>query len=111
MHPDEIKELVPKVKYIMENLPIPFLKFTWKGQENVQFPIDSEVEIGSTYHDSHEYDAEEFFAFDSVKGFTQYHNALRYISDSYESKNITEAEYNYGIQYVKNNREKYLHIQ
>ena len=55
-------------KYIMENLPIPFLNVMWEGQP-MRYPIEADAEVGLTYKDVVEFDKEELETFNSLKGY------------------------------------------
>lgn len=109
VHPDEIYEVAPKVKYIMENLPIPFLQIEWEGKL-VQYPITSDIEIGESYEDVFEYNKEEFSKFKTVHGFTEYKKAEKYIIDSFECNYITEEEKDKKLKELEANVESYYKL-
>lgn len=109
VHSDEIHEVAPKVKYIMENLPIPFLQIEWEGKI-VQYPITSDIEIGESYEDVFEYNKEEFSKFKTVHGFTEYKKAEKYIIDSFECGYITEEEKNKKLKELEADIESYYKL-
>lgn len=100
MPPEEIEEVVTVSKYLMENLPIDFLMMEWEG-EQVRYPVKADAEIGTTYKDVVEWDAELFKEFNSVKGYTQYFKDLAKFDDYKESSIITPEQKAEGIAVVE----------
>ncbi|WBF82205.1 DNA polymerase I [Mammaliicoccus virus vB_MscM-PMS2] len=105
----EIENVVKVSRHIMENLPFDFLKLDWNG-EKVQFPITSDAEIGLTYNDVVEYDADEFKTFNSVKGYTKYHGDLNKVQHTYETKLISEEQKDQLQDKIKSQKELYQKI-
>lgn len=103
---EEIDNIIKISKYIMENLPFDFLKIQWEGKE-VPFPVKADAEVGLTYNDVVEYDSEEFKTFNSVKGYSDYHNALDKIQHTFETGLITEEQRDQIQEKVKSQKEIY----
>ena len=106
---DEIPILVPVCKKIMENLPIDFLKIEWEG-EIIQFPIEADFEVGLNYNDMVDLDLDELATFNSVKGYTDYHMALKNIKNYMDSGNITKEEYDACIAEIERQLPSYQSI-
>lgn len=104
--PEEVSIMYKVVKTIMENLPFDFLKVEYKG-ENIQYPIASDAEIGFNYNDAVGYDEEEVKEFKTLKGYINYHLSLQKLKDYFESKKITEEQYQEAIKQVE--EQKYLY--
>lgn len=79
-HPSEIHEMAKITKFIMENLPIPFLTMEWKG-EPLKYPIVADLEIGENYNDLVDYDYEEMITFKSLKGYVKFHKDQSKLGD------------------------------
>ena len=103
---EEIDNIIKISKYIMENLPFDFLKIQWEGKE-VPFPVKADAEVGLTYNDVVEYDSEEFKTFNSVKGYSDYYNALNKIQHTFETGLITEEQRDQIQEKVKSQKEIY----
>lgn len=97
------------VKYIMENLPIDFLKYNHNGEE-ILYPVDTDVEIGFNYNDLIDFDLEQFKEFNSAKGYIKYHRDIRKANDHLDSKVITQEQYDKVIEQIENNYENYKNI-
>lgn len=86
---------VPKVaaiaEYIMEHLPVPYLKFNFKGKD-ILFPMEAEPEVGGTYGYEFGYNEEDFTSFKSIKGYAKYYKGVKLINDKFDSKLITPEE-------------------
>lgn len=106
MHPDEIEEITQITKLIMENLPIDFLNFEWKGQV-LRYPITADVEIGSSYKDLVDYDPELFKQFRTAKGYINYLKDKATLQDYFESKKINEEQLEEGIRIIDSQLEAY----
>lgn len=109
MHPDEIMEITEVTKLIMENLPVDFLNFTWKGQE-MRYPITADVEIGSSYKDLVDYDPELFQQFRTAKGYIKYLKDQSVLEDHRESGSITPEQYDEGIEIIESQLEAYKQL-
>lgn len=110
VHPDEITELTKVVKHIMENLPLDFLTIEWEGKK-LKYPIEADVELGSTYGDIYPYDPEEFHSFKSTRGFTEYKKLEGYVEDSYDSNYISEEEHDNLIEQVEQRKKYYQEME
>jgi len=106
IHPDEIEEITEITKLIMENLPVDFLNFEWKGQQ-IRYPITADVEIGSSYKDLVDYDPELFKQFNSAKGYIKYLKDKSVLEDHFVSGKLTEEQYEEGIRIVDSQLEAY----
>lgn len=106
MPPEEVVEVTTVAKFIMENLPIDFLNIEWKG-ETIRYPIKADAEIGTSYKDVVEFDAELFKQFNSVQGYTKYFKDLGKFEDYAASKLITQEQMIEGQTIVKNQIETY----
>lgn len=107
--PEEVKIMAKVVKQIMENLPFDFLKVD-HNNEVIQYPVESDAEIGFNYNDAVEYDEKEIAKFNSYKGYIKYNLALQKISDYMESGKLTDEQYNSAIKQVKEQKELYQQI-
>ena len=106
MHPDEIEEITEITKLIMENLPVDFLNFEWKGQQ-MRYPITADVEIGSSYKDLVDYDPEEYKNFNSAHGYIRYYKDLATVQDNYESGVLTEEQYKEAVGIIESQENVY----
>lgn len=106
---DEIALMADTCKFIMENLPIPFLTIDWKG-EKLRYPIGADVEIGVNYNDMADYDAELFASFATTKGYAKYHKDMGTFSDYEESGLITEEQRDEGVKAVTSALDSYKKI-
>lgn len=94
MYPTEFYQLSHVAKYIMENLPISFLKCSNKefnlaqadipkqyqlDNEHFKFPFTSEISIGLTYADDLDFEEEEYQEFG--KNINKYLSYLREVSE------------------------------
>lgn len=103
---EEIDNVIKVSKYIMENLPYNFLKTEYKG-EIIQFPIVGDAEVGLTYNDVVEYNSEDFLTFNSVKGYSDYYNALNKIQHTFETGLISEEQKDQLQDKIKSQKELY----
>lgn len=103
---EEIDNVIKVSKYIMENLPYDFLKTEYKG-EIIQFPIVGDAEVGLTYNDVVEYNSEDFLTFNSVKGYSDYYNALNKIQHTFETGLISEEQKDQLQDKIKSQKELY----
>ena len=87
-HPDEVDRIAYLVKYVMENMEIPFLfTMSQKGfnvpdkyklpNGNFRFPLRAELEIGTSYGTMTDYDPQEM---------KKYPTAYDYAKDSWDKK-------------------------
>ena len=104
--PEEIALVASVVKFLMSNLPIPFLQIEWNGQM-VQYPIDAETEIGVNYKDAVGFDEEDFKTFKSIKGYADYHKALAKFEDYADSKVITKEQMEEGQAAIRASKVAY----
>lgn len=104
--PEEIATVASVVKFLMANLPIPFLQIEWKGKM-VQYPIDAETEIGVNYKDAVGFDEEDFKTFKSIKGYADYHKALAKFEDYADSKVITKEQMEEGQAAIRASKAAY----
>lgn len=110
VHPEEIAEMTKVVKHIMENLPIDFLELEWEG-ETIKYPIEVDVEVGSTYGDIFPYDPEEFHSFKTTRGFTEYKKLEAYVEDSFDSKYIDRETYESLLKQVESRKPIYQEME
>lgn len=103
---EEVVEMANVMKIVMENLPIEFLRMTWNGQL-VQYPIAADVEVGMNYKDAVGFDQEELGTFKSVKGYCKYHNDLSKLEDYFDSKALTEEQYEEAVAQIEAGRQAY----
>lgn len=103
---EEIDNVIKVSKYIMENLPYDFLKIQWEGKE-VPFPVKADAEVGLSYNDVVEYDSEDFLSFNSVKGYSDYYNALNKIQHTFETGLISEEQKDQLQDKIKSQKELY----
>ncbi|AMB18699.1 DNA polymerase [Bacillus phage Eldridge] len=89
--PEEVHTMAKVAKYVMENLPIPWLYIDWKG-ERMRFPIVADAEIGVNYNDMVDYDLEEMNTFNSVAGYCKFKLDLKKVKNYRESKVIDEEK-------------------
>ncbi|QEG13719.1 putative ssDNA binding domain protein [Bacillus phage vB_BspM_MarvelLand] len=104
--PEEIHIMAKAARHIMENLPIDWLFIDWKG-EKIRYPIEADVEIGVTYNDMVEYDADDLNTFQTVENYCKYHSTLSKIKDYSDSKVITEEKYEELVEAVKASKQQY----
>lgn len=107
--PEEVNTMYKVVKTIMENLPFDFLKVKYK-ENFIQYPVDSDAEIGFNYNDAVEYDEEEAKNFKSFKGYIDYYLTLDKLKNYYESKKLTEEQYEQAIKQVEEQKHLYQNI-
>lgn len=88
---EDVDKAATIAKYIMEHLPVDMLNIVHNG-EKVYFPMEAEVDVGSTYAYEFSYDKDDFYSFKSTKGFTEYYKAFKLIDDKKEAKIITKEE-------------------
>lgn len=105
----ELKLVYAIAKGVMENLPISWLKTTHKGKP-IRFPITAEAEIGVTYNDMVDYDAEEIAKFKTARGFAKYWVAYNSIKDYLESGVITEEQYKEACAITESKKSKFIQI-
>lgn len=106
---EEIAEVASVAKFIMENLPIDFLMIPWEGK-TIRFPVTADAEIGTSYKDVVDFDAELFKQFKSVYGYTKYHKDLGKFDDYEASKLITAEQRDEGQAMIEANLESYKNI-
>lgn len=106
---EEVKTMAKVVKIIMDNLPFDFLKVEHNG-EIIQYPIDSDAEIGFNYNDAVGYDEKEIDTFNSLQGYIKYGLDLAKVKDYYESKKLTEEQYQQAKEQVESQKELYQNI-
>lgn len=106
---EEVKTITKVVKIIMENLPFDFLKIKYNG-ELIQYPIVADAEVGFNYNDAVEYDAEEVETFNCLNGYIKYKLDMSKISDYFESKKLTEEQYQQAKDQVEAQKELYQNI-
>ncbi|USL89322.1 DNA polymerase [Bacillus phage vB_BceH_LY2] len=107
--PEEIKLMAYIGKYVMENLPIDWLFIDWKG-ERIRFPVTADVEIGTTYNDMVDYDADELDTFASTKGYCKYLSDLKNVKNYKNSGAITEEKYEELKATIENNKATYQQV-
>lgn len=100
---EEIDIMAKAVPYIMNNLPIDFLKIDWKGKI-VNYPVGTEAEIGENYNDMIEYNEDEFHSFKSVKGYVQYNYALEDVQNHFDNDMITQEQYDQAKSLVESKK-------
>ena len=105
-HPDEIHDMAKVVKFIMENLPIPFLTMEWQGQP-LKYPIVADLEIGENYNDLVDYDYEEIIEFNSLKGYVKFHKDQAKLGDYADTGLIDKEQAEQGIEQIKASRDAY----
>lgn len=99
--PDEECPEVPQtVKYIMTHLPFKWLYSDFHGK-TIRYPIDAEMDIGNNYNDMVEYNPDEVAAFGTIDNFIKYYQILGQLSDRFESKALTEEEYQAAVKKVE----------
>lgn len=103
---EEVAEVVSVSKFIMENLPIDFLMVPWEG-ETIRFPVTADAEIGTSYKDVVDFDAELFAQFNSVEGYTTYHKDIGKFKDYEATGLITKEQRDEGIAMVESNLGSY----
>lgn len=99
-HPDEIHEMAKVTKFLMENLPIPFLTMEWKGQP-LKYPIVADLEIGENYNDLVDYDYEEIMTFSSLAGYVKYHKDQAKLGDYADTGLIPKEQAEQGIAQIQ----------
>jgi DNA polymerase I-like protein with 3'-5' exonuclease and polymerase domains len=104
--PDEVDEVIPACKTIMEQLPIPFLFVEWEGK-TIRYPIKADAEIGLTYNDMVDFDLDEIHKFTSLKGYCEYQRALNTLRDYRDCSKITDEQYNQAIQQIEQAKPSY----
>lgn len=109
MAPEEIERVSHAVKTIMENLPIDFLYIEWQG-ETIRFPIKADLEIGVNYNDMVDFDLDELKQFKTVKGYADYHWALKTVKNYKNSGKLDDAQYEACVQDIKNKIDTYKSI-
>ena len=106
---EEVKTMAKVVKIIMDNLPFDFLKVEHNG-EIIQYPIASDAEIGFNYNDAVDYDEKEIDTFNSLQGYIKYGLDLDKVKNYYESKKLTEEQYQQAKEQVESQKELYQNI-
>lgn len=107
--PEEVVEMAEASKFIMENLPIPFLKFEWRGDTRV-YPIEADAEVGINYKDVVPFDREEYVTFKSIGGYARYYKDLATLVDYRNSKELSVEQFEAATKEVKGNKHIYQNI-
>lgn len=104
--PEEIKQMAKIGVHVMENLPIDWLYIDWEG-ERVRFPVTADAEIGITYNDMVDYDAEDLSTFATVKGYCDYHMKKKHLKNCKNCGKLTEEKYEEFINLMEANKNAY----
>lgn len=109
VHPDEIKQVLYVVKYIMTHLPLSWL-FIEKDGKKIRYPIDAEMKIGFNYNDLVPYNPADFDTFKSPKGYIQYYLDQSKLDDKFDSGDISEDLLNQEKQLIIDKKADYQQI-
>lgn len=107
---DEVEEMARVMKFVMENLPAPFLFIEWNG-ETIRYPIVTDVEIGTNYNDAVGYDPDDFKTFQSVKGYVKYYLDQEKIQDYLNYEKIPEDKAEEALQKIQEAKPAYQKIR
>lgn len=103
---DDVDKAITASKYIMEHIPLPML-YIEHGGKQILFPMEASADIGATYGYEFEYEKEDFFSFNSTKGFTEYYKQVKLLEDKEDAKLITKDEYDLELKNLENRKSEY----
>lgn len=103
---DDVDKAITASKYIMEHIPLPML-YIEHGGKQILFPMEASADIGATYGYEFEYEKEDFFSFNSTKGFTEYYKQVKLLEDKEDAKLITKDEYDLELKNLENRKFEY----
>lgn len=103
---EDVDRAAAVAKYIMEHLPVEMLNIEHNG-EKIYFPMEAEVQVGATYAYEFDYDKEDFYSFNSTKGFTEYYKAIKLVEDRKEANITTQEEYDREMELIKGTKSHY----
>ena len=73
----------------------------------MRYPIEADAEVGLTYKDVVEFDKEELETFNSLKGYCKYQKDLNTLVDYFDSKKISEEQFEEATAHIKASKQAY----
>lgn len=105
------KSLVPTVvkvmKYVMENLPMDYLKIEHNGKK-IQFKMETEIGVTDTYQHEYDFDEDDFNKAISTKAYVAYYGKLNDLKNRFKHHLMAEDEYEEEKSYVKLHKDEIL---
>lgn len=97
------KKLVPTVvkvmKYVMENLPMDYLKIEHNGK-NIQFKMETEIGVTDTYQHEYDFNEDDFKNAVSTKAYVNYYGKLNDLKNRLKHHIMSDEDYEEEKAYV-----------
>lgn len=115
---DEYQEMVKVMKYVMENLPIPWAQYNLNG-ETITYPIVADVELGLNYKDAVDADLEMINTFNTLEGYVKFEKDKAKLTDYFDDKRFgdyqndngeAKEKYEKAMEIIENSIDNYRNL-